>query len=78
MLEELEKALKRVEEEAASVRTRAESAEMTQESQGKLGSKPLEVNGKLAKSTASLHDLQSHVEQLEDGIADADQNLRGE
>jgi len=78
LLEELEKALKRVEEEAASAWTRAESAEKTLESQGELGSKLLEVNGKLAKSTAALHDLQSHVEQLEDEIADADQNLRDE
>ena len=78
LLEELEKELKRVEEEAASALTRAESAEKTLESQGELGSKLLEVNGKLAKSTAALHDLQSHVEQLEDEIADADQNLRDE
>jgi myosin protein heavy chain len=78
LLEELEKALKRVEEEAAAARTRAESAENTLESQGELGGKLLEANGKLAKSTAALHDLQSHVEQLEDEIADADQNLRDE
>lgn len=78
LLEELEKALKRVEEEAASARTRAESAEKTLEGQGELGGKLHEVNGKLAKSTAALHDLQSHVEQLEDEIADADQNIRDE
>ena len=78
LLEELEKTLKRVEEEVASARTRAESAESTLEGQGELGGKLLEVNGNLAKSTAALHDLQSHVEQLEDEIADADQNLRDE
>ena len=75
LLEELGKALKRVEEKAASIRTTAESAEKTLESQGELGGKLVEVNGKLANSTAALHDLQSHVDQLEDEIADADQNL---
>ena len=78
LLEELGKKLKRVEEKAASVRTTAESAEKTLESQGELGGKFLEVNGKLTKSTAALHDLRSHVDQLENEIADADQNLRYE
>lgn len=76
--EELEMALKRAEEEAKSARIRAESAEKTLESQGELGGKLLEANRKLDKSTAALHDLQSHVEQLEDEIAEADGHLRSE
>jgi len=76
--EELEMALKRAEEEAKSARIRAESAEKTLESQGELGGKLLEANRKLDKSTTALHDLQSHVEQLEDEIAEADGHLRSE
>ena len=78
LLKELEHALKRVEEEAEIARTRAENAEMTLESHGELGGKLLEANGKLAKSTAALHGLQSQVEQLEDEMADADQRLQDE
>ncbi len=78
LLKDLEQALKRVEREAEIARTRAESAEKTLESHGEMGDKHLEVNGKLAKSTAALHDLQSQMEQLEDEIAEADQQLRDE
>ena len=78
LLKELEHALKRVEEEAEIARARAESVEMTLESHGELGGKLLEANGKLAKSTAALHDLQSQVEQLEDEMAEADQRLQDE
>ncbi len=78
LLNELEQALKRVEEEAEIARTRAESAEKTLESHGELGGKLLEANGKLAKNTVALHDLQSQVEQLEDEMAEADQRLQGE
>lgn len=78
LLEELEKALKRAEEGAELARTKAESAEMTLENHGELGGKLLEANGKLAKSTAALHELQFHVEQLEDEIAKADQHLQDE
>lgn len=78
LLEELNQALKRVEEEAEIARTRAERTEETLEGHGELGGKLLEANGKLAKSTAALHDLQSQVEQLEDEMAEADQRLQDE
>jgi myosin protein heavy chain len=77
-LEELEKALKRAEEDSKSARIRAESAEKTLESQGELGGKLLEANRKLDRSTAALRDLQSHVERLEDEIAEADGHLQSE
>ena len=78
LLKELEQTLERVEEEAEIARTRAESAEKTLESHGELGGKLLEANRKLDKSTAALHDLQSHVERLEDELAEADQHLQDE
>jgi chromosome segregation ATPase len=78
LLRELEQTLGRVEEEAEIARTRAESAEKTLESHGELGGKLLEANRKLDKSTAALHDLQSHVERLEDELAEADQHLQDE
>ncbi|KAI9451888.1 hypothetical protein F5148DRAFT_1378754 [Russula earlei] len=56
-------------EKAAEARWRAKAS---------LGGKLLEANGKLAESTAALHDLQSHTEQLEEEIAEADQRLRDE
>jgi hypothetical protein len=78
MLKELEKALKRVEEEAEFARTRAENAERTLGDRSELGGKLREANERLAKSNNELHNLQSHVEQLEDEMAEADQCLREE
>ena len=78
LLDEMEQALKRVEEEAEIARARAENAEKTLESHGELGGKLLEANKNLANSTAALHDLQSHVEQLGDQLAEADQLLHDE
>jgi hypothetical protein len=60
LLEELEEALKRI-EEAASAQTRTKSTEGVLEGQCKLGGKLLAPNWKLAKSTAALHSLQPHV-----------------
>jgi len=78
LLEELEKALKRAEEEAESALARAESAEESLESQGELGSKLLEANGRVARTTTALSNLQFDVEELEDRMAKADQQLRNE
>jgi len=78
LLEELEKALKRAEEEAESALARAESAEQSLESQGELGSKLLEANGRLARTTTALSNLQFDVEELEDRVAKAEQQLRNE
>jgi hypothetical protein len=78
VLKELEKALKRAEEEAEFSRTRAENAEKTLGDRSELGGKLHEANEKLAKGNAELHELQSHVEQLEDEMAEADQLLREE
>ena len=78
LVKELEQVLERVEEEAEIACTRAKSAEKTLESHGEMGGKLLEANGKLAKNTAALHDLQSQVEQLEDEMAEADQRLQDE
>ncbi|KAI0288447.1 hypothetical protein BC826DRAFT_1093036 [Russula brevipes] len=63
--------------EKAEAVAREESSKKDK-NRGELGGKLLEANGKLAKSTAALHDLQSHVQQLEDEIADADQRLQEE
>ena len=78
LLNEMEQALKRVEEEAEIDRARAENAEKMLESHGELGGELLETNKKLAASNATLHDLKSHVEQLEDELAEADQRLHDE
>jgi predicted nucleic acid-binding Zn-ribbon protein len=77
-LKELEKALKRVEEEAEFARTRAENAEKTLGDRSELGGKLHEANQKLVKSNAQLHDLRSHMERLEDDMAEAEGRLRDE
>ena len=77
-LKELEKALRRVEEEAESAHTRAENAEKVLGDHSELGGRLHDANEKLAKSAAQLHDLRSHVEQLEDEVAEAGHRLEDE
>jgi hypothetical protein len=78
LLKELERAVKRAEEEAESARTRAENAEKVLGDHSELGGRLHDANEKLAKSTAELHDLRSHVEQLEDEVAEAGHLLQDE
>ena len=78
LLEELDKAVKRAEGEAESARTRAENAEKMLGDHNELGGRLHDANEKLAKSTAELHDLQSHVEQLEHEVAEGSHLLQDE
>jgi hypothetical protein len=78
LLNELEKAVKHAEGEAESARTRAENAEKMLGDHNELGGRLHDANEKLARSTAELHDLQSHVEQLENEVAEADHRLQDE
>ncbi|KAI9440630.1 hypothetical protein H4582DRAFT_1938265 [Lactarius indigo] len=77
-IKELERAVKRAEEEAESAQTRAENAEKMLGDHSELGSKLHDANEKIAKSAAELRDLQSHVEQLEDEVAEVDHRLQDE
>ncbi|KAH9169868.1 hypothetical protein EDB89DRAFT_1981781 [Lactarius sanguifluus] len=77
-LKELERAVRRAEEEAESAQTRAENAEKMLGDHSELGGKLHDANEKIAKSTAELRDLRSHVEQLEDEVAEADHRFQGE
>jgi len=78
LLKELEKAVKRAEEEAEFAQTRAENAEKMLGDRSELGGQLHDVNEKLAKSTAKLHDLQSHVEQLENEVTEVGHQLQHE
>ncbi|KAH9040398.1 hypothetical protein EDB85DRAFT_1925960 [Lactarius pseudohatsudake] len=78
LLKELERAVKRAEEEAESAQTRAENAEKMLGDHSELGSKLHDANETIAKSTAELRDLRSHVGQLEDEVAEADHRLQDE
>src|SRR6266702_2322476 len=71
LFKELERAVKCAEEEAESSRTRAENAEKMLGDHSELGGRLHDANEKLAKGTAELRDLRSHVEQLEDEVAEA-------
>jgi hypothetical protein len=78
LLKELEKAMKCAEGDAENARTRAENAEKMLGDHNELGGRLHDSNEKLAKSTAELHELQSHMEQLENEVAEADHLLQDE